>query len=84
MPTLPVTGPMASHFQRAALILTLQSATDLTSPRIRKHDQASANRWHLQLRLTAPAEVDTEVRKWLAAALRAGGLASRGVVPLGR
>ena len=59
--------------QKAALVLTLKSATDLTSSRIRKHEQTSANRWHLEVRLTEPAEVDAEVRRWLAAAYSLAG-----------
>lgn len=59
--------------QKAALVLTLKSATDLTSSRIRKHEQTSANRWHLEVRLTEPAEVDAEVRQWLAAAYALAG-----------
>ena len=59
--------------QKAALVLTLKSATDLTSTRIRKHEQTSANRWHLEVRLTDPAEVDAELRRWLAAAYSLAG-----------
>ena len=59
--------------QKAALILTLKSATDLPSSRIRKHERASAHRWHLELRLTEPAEVDAELRRWLAAAYALAG-----------
>ena len=51
--------------RRAALILTLKSASDITSPRIRKRERASANRWHLEVELATPAEVDREVRDWL-------------------
>lgn len=59
--------------QKAALVLTLKSATDLTSARVRKHEQTSANRWHLEVRLTEPAEVDGEVKRWLAAAYALAG-----------
>jgi len=59
--------------QREALILTLKSATDIQSHRIRKHEQASANRWHLEIRLGGPTEVDAEVRAWLAAAYQMAG-----------
>ena len=59
--------------QRAALILTLKSGKDIRSHRIRKHEQASANRWHLEIRLDGPAEVDAEVRGWLAAAYEMAG-----------
>ena len=59
--------------QKAALLLTLKSATDLTSSRIRKHEQTSANRWHLEVRLTEPADVDAELRQWLASAYSLAG-----------
>lgn len=59
--------------RRAALILTLKSASDIASPRIRKRERASANRWHLEVELATPAEVDREVRDWL---LRAYELAT--------
>ncbi len=54
--------------QKSALILTLKSKTKLTSTRIRKQEQVSANRWHLEVRLTQPDEVDGELCGWLAAA----------------
>ena len=54
--------------RKNALILTLKSATDLKSPRISKHEQASANRWHLEVRLDDPAQVDNELVGWLKAA----------------
>jgi Domain of unknown function (DUF5655) len=54
--------------QKAALVLTLKSATDIRSSRIRKHEQASANRWHVEVKLTTPADVDAELVKWLRSA----------------
>ena len=54
--------------RRAGLILTLKAPADIKSSRIRNHEQASANRWHLDLRLEAPGEVDAELRGWLRAA----------------
>jgi len=59
--------------QRAALILTLKSATDIGSPRIRKSEQASANRWHVEIRLASPRELDAELRGWIAAAYQLAG-----------
>jgi len=59
--------------QRAALILTLKSGQDIRSHRIRKHEQASAHRWHLEIRLGGPAEVDAELRTWLAASYQLAG-----------
>lgn len=51
--------------QKAALILTLKSAADVNSPRIRKRERVSANRWHLEVRLAEPKEIDAELRRWL-------------------
>ena len=59
--------------QRAAFILTLKSGTDIKKARIRKHEQASANRWHLDVRLSTPGDVDAEVRRWLEAAYSLAG-----------
>lgn len=54
--------------QKSALILTLKSRTKLKSPRIRKQEQVSTNRWYLEVRLTQPGDVDPELCRWLAAA----------------
>jgi Domain of unknown function (DUF5655) len=54
--------------QKSALILTLKSRTKLKSPRIRKQEQVSTNRWHLEVRLTQPGDIDPELCSWLAAA----------------
>lgn len=47
------------------LILTLKAAGDIASPRIAKRERASANRWHLEVKLADPAEVDSEIVGWL-------------------
>ena len=60
---------------RGALILTLKSANDLSSPRIVKHEQASAHRWHLEVRLQSPDQVDAELITWIRAAIELAGLA---------
>lgn len=54
--------------RKTALILTFKSDADIKSPRISKHEQASTNRWHLEVRLEKPAEVDAEVVGWLSRA----------------
>jgi Domain of unknown function (DUF5655) len=59
--------------RKNALILTLKSATDLRSPRIAKREQASAHRWHLEVRLDDPAQVDGEIETWLKAAFELAG-----------
>lgn len=51
--------------RRTALILTLKAAADIPGPRITKREQVSANRWHHEVRLEAPEEVDTELVEWL-------------------
>jgi hypothetical protein len=51
--------------RKDALILTLKSATDIRSPRIIKREQASANRWHLEIRVEDPEQVDQELTSWL-------------------
>lgn len=51
--------------RKDALLLTVKAAQDIQSPRVRKHEQASANRWHLEFSLASPSEVDAELAKWL-------------------
>jgi hypothetical protein len=50
---------------RAALILTIKSDRDIKSKRVRKRQQVSANRWHIEVKLATPVEVDDQVRGWL-------------------
>jgi hypothetical protein len=47
------------------LILTLKAERRPKSRRVHRAEQASANRWHLQIRLTSPNDVDAELRGWL-------------------
>ena len=54
--------------RKDSLLLTIKASADIPSPRIRKHERASANRWHLEVLLTSPDDVDEELTKWLAAA----------------
>jgi uncharacterized protein DUF5655 len=63
--------------RRSSLILTLKSAIDIRSSRVTKREQTSANRWHLEVRLTAPAEVDQQLTSWLRAAYELGRPSSR-------
>jgi hypothetical protein len=55
--------------RKDALQVTLKSATDIHSPRIVKRERASANRWHLEIRLDDPKQVDRELKAWLADAM---------------
>jgi hypothetical protein len=54
--------------RRSSLILTLKSAKDIRSPRIEKREQVSAHRWHVEVRLTKPADVDRQLTTWISAA----------------
>ena len=56
--------------RRSALILTLKSATDIRSPRIEKREQVSARRWHVEIRLAKPSDVDRQLTAWLRAAYK--------------
>ena len=51
--------------RKSAMVLTIKSDRRLTSPRIHKSEQTSAQRFHHEVKLTAPAEVDSELVKWL-------------------
>ena len=54
--------------RKDSLVLTIKSKTDIRSPRIAKREQVSANRYHLEVRLTSAGDVDAEMRRWLKAA----------------
>jgi len=51
--------------RKERLILTVTASADKASPRIRKHERVSANRWHLEVALASPQEVDHELLAWL-------------------
>ena len=51
--------------RQQALILTIKSDHNLSSPRIQKSEQTSAKRFHHQVRVNSPAEVDSELVNWL-------------------
>ena len=55
--------------RKDAVILTLKSASDIRSPRIIRREQASANRWHLEVKLTDPKQVDKQIATWLGRAI---------------
>lgn len=59
--------------RRSSLVLTLKSSTDIRSPRIGKREQTSPNRWHVEIRLDNPAQVDRQLTKWLEAAYELAG-----------
>jgi hypothetical protein len=52
--------------RKDSLVLTLKADTHVKHPRIHRVQQTSANRWHLEVRLAAPEEVDAQIQAWLA------------------
>ena len=59
--------------RKTSLVLTLKSAKDIKSPRVTKHEQVSAGRWHLEVRLDSPRDVDAEIKMWLKDAYELSG-----------
>ena len=51
--------------RKSAMVLTIKSDRKLSSPRIHKSEQTSANRFHHEVKLTSRAEVDAELVQWL-------------------
>jgi hypothetical protein len=51
--------------RKDALILTLKSERDVKHRRVHKTEQTSANRWHFEVRLNDPSEVDEQLLRWL-------------------
>lgn len=51
--------------RKSAIILTIKSDRQLSNPRIYKSEQTSANRFHHEVKITSPTDVDSELVKWL-------------------
>jgi Domain of unknown function (DUF5655) len=51
--------------RKKTIVLTIKSDRKLSSPRIHKSEQVSANRFHHEVKISSPAEVDVELVKWL-------------------
>jgi hypothetical protein len=62
---LNVTAFAGVATRKHAIVLTLKSDRELSSPRIHRSERASANRFHHEVKLTSPSEVDTELKRWL-------------------
>lgn len=56
------------HPRRNALLLNLRTAAAIESPRIRRLERASANRYHNEMLVAAVDEIDDELMGWIAAA----------------
>jgi hypothetical protein len=59
--------------RKSAMILTIKSDRKVSSPRIHKSERTSANRFHHEIKLVSPAEVDIELVKWLKDAFELSG-----------
>jgi hypothetical protein len=56
------------HPRKCAILLVIRTSAPIDSPRVRTLEKVSANRWHNEMLLSAPAEIDPEVLGWLAEA----------------
>jgi hypothetical protein len=56
------------HPRRTALLLNLRSSAPIESPRIRKVERASANRYHNEMLIDSVEAIDGELMGWIAAA----------------
>jgi len=54
---------IATRKQR--LILTIKTDADIKSPRVKKSERTSANRWHVEIPVEKPTEIDKEIAGWL-------------------
>jgi hypothetical protein len=53
------------HPRKQHLLLTIKAVQPIPSPRIVKTEQVSKNRWHLEVKLAAPHDLDGELLGWL-------------------
>jgi hypothetical protein len=51
--------------RKAVLLLNIKSAEPIIHARFPRNEKVSANRYHQELKLTDPAEVDAELLGWL-------------------
>ena len=51
--------------RKTALMLNVKSSAPILSPRFPKNEKLSSKRYHQEVKLTDPAEVDTELIGWL-------------------
>lgn len=62
-----------AHPKKAWLDLTIRSDQPIKSARVRAQEQVSKNRWHQDVRLISPKDVDAEVVSWLKSAYGLAG-----------
>lgn len=54
-----------AHPRKAWLDITIRTATPLSGPRVRAQQQVSKSRWHQDIRLVTPRDIDRELIAWL-------------------
>jgi hypothetical protein len=64
------TGFAGVHPRRAGILLNVRTAAPIDSPRVRKLEQVSRSRFHNEILLSSPDEVDAELAGWLGDAYR--------------
>src|SRR5437868_8307905 len=60
------------HPRKSTLVLNLRLDRPLAGPRVLKSEQVSRNRYHDEVKLAAPDDVDAELIAWLAEAYALG------------
>jgi hypothetical protein len=58
--------------RKDALWLNIRTDFKINSPRIHKTDQVSAGRFHNEMKLTSPSDIDDELIGWLKSAYELG------------
>ena len=53
------------HPRKSHIVLTLKADRPIESPRIAKAEQTSKNRWHVDVKVAAPHDLDAELLAWL-------------------
>ncbi len=53
------------HPRKSSLYLNIRTDYPIDSPRIAKSEQVSKNRFHNELQLTSPDDIDAELLAWL-------------------
>lgn len=61
------------HPRKSNVLLNIRSDAEIKSPRIRKVEQVSKSRFHNEMLIDSPKEVDREVVGWLRAAYQLSG-----------
>lgn len=63
-----VTGFAGAHPRKASLTLNLRLDRAIESERVVRREQVSKHRWHNEVKLSTPDDVDGELTGWLRAA----------------